>query len=155
MVILPGTAASAVAPSLLWAGARDLAVHCLVQSTTTPNAAAFERALCNRVRDLASRRTRMPVKIVEAGDPAFIRSDTVLLLVHASVERAAAGHTIAFVIRPFRPSGGDAEVYFGAAPKALLAQAGLSGPALDTQIRDALSEILPATNSASGAPRRL
>lgn len=154
MVTLQGTASSST-PSLLWTGARTVAVHCLVQSTTTPNPVEFERALCNRVRALASDRARLPVTIVEAGDPAFIRGDAVILLVHASVQRTPAGQMIAFAIRPYRPSGGDAEVYFGAAPKALLAETGLIGPALDSQIRVALGEILPARDPAGGAHRPL
>ncbi len=151
---LPGTAVSST-PSLMWAGARNVAVHCLVRSMTTRNPVEFERALCDRVRSLASARSRMPVKIVEAGDPALIRGDTVVLLVHASVEQVADGRMIAFAIRPYRPSGGDAEVYFGAAPRALVTRGALTSPALDTQILAAVSEILPPLNPAAKSARPL
>ncbi len=154
MVTLPGIAVSST-PSLMWTGARNVAVHCLVHSTTTPNPVEFERALCGRVRFLASGRSGLPVRVVEAGDPAFIRSDTVILLVHASVEQVADGRMIAFAIRPYRPSGGDAEVYFGAAPRALVTRGALTGPALDTQILAAVSDILPLHNPSAGSARPL
>jgi hypothetical protein len=155
----PLFAASATTPSLMWAGSRQLAVHCLVQSRTVADAAKTEAALCERVRALATRRTRLPVRVVQPGDPAFIKSDTVLLLVQVSIERRADGQMLALAMRPYRPSGGDAEVYFGASPRALLMQQGLMrsalGPALDRELEAALSEILPAQQPTEPSARRL
>lgn len=136
--------AHATNPSLLWAGARQVAVHCLVQSRTAANVARMEVALCQRVRALAARQTKMSVEVAGAGHPALIRSDAVVLLVHASVERGAKGQTVAFAIRPYRPNGGDAEVYFGAAPRALFTQPELFGSALDRELGAALREIMPS-----------
>lgn len=149
IVPLSESAASAT-PSLLWTGARGVAVHCLAQSKTMSNPLEFERSLCSRARVLASGQAGLPVKVVEAGDPAFIRNDTVVLLVHASVEVGVAGRMVAFTIRPYRPSGGDAEVYFGAAPRAFVTRGALTGFVLDAHIRAALDEILPSRRSAAG-----
>jgi hypothetical protein len=136
--------AHATTPSLLWAGARHIAVHCLVQSRTASNLARMEVALCQRVRALAARQSKMSVEVAGPGHPALIRSDAVVLLVHLSIERSAKGQTVAFAIRPYRPTGGNADVYFGAAPRALFTQSGLLGPTLDRELEVALREIMPS-----------
>lgn len=146
-----GASAAATTPSLLWIDAKQLAVSCLVQSYTTNDAAAFEAQLCGRVRSLAGRGAPFNVRQVQPGDRAFISPDTVVLLVHASVERSPRGRTVAFAIRPYRPSGGEAEVYFGAAPRAVAVPSGTLSPALDSGLRAALSELLPWQQQSSFA----
>ena len=136
-------AAGATTPSLLWNGAKRVGVNCLVQSGTAGDTAALEAALCDRVRSLATRKSPIPVQVVQPGDRAFVEADTVLLLVHASVERTAGGRTFAFTIRPHRPSGGDAEVFFGTAPRAVAAAAVGIGPAVEAGLDAALAEVLP------------
>lgn len=134
--------ASIASPSLLWAGAKRLAVNCLVH-TSTGDSARLQAKLCDRVQSLAARSAPMPVLRAEAGDPAFIQSDTVILLVHASVERKPSASTIAFTIRPYRASGGEAEAFYGTAPRAMeLASASIE-PALEAALSAAIAEILP------------
>lgn len=137
------SSASATTPSLLWANAKRVAVSCLVQSRLGVNASSFEDVLCERVLAAARETSSLPVDRARMGDPAFVASDTVMLLVHASVARASQGKTVAFTIRPYRPSGGEAEVYFGAAPRALEMKTLAASKALDIEVHAALSEILP------------
>jgi hypothetical protein len=158
----PGIAAAADAatPSLLWTGAKRIAVNCLVQSLSAGETAKFEKALCEEVRVLAARQAPLPVARVEQGDPALISPDTVTLLVHASIQRTASGRTFVFTIRPYRPSGGDAEVFFGTAPQAVelasaeLASAAIS-PALKASLGAAVADILPWQQEARIVARPL
>ena len=137
-----GAPAAAATPSLLWANARSLVVICLVQSATTPDAAAVQQSLCTRVSDLAGRGSPFPVKVVEAGDPALVAADTVALLIHASVERTTRGRVVAFTLRPHRASDGD-EILFGTSPRAVELVSPDPDRALDSALREALSDILP------------
>lgn len=140
---LAAAPAEASTPSLLWSEARQLAVNCLVQSQTTRDAAALQKALCARVRGLAARGAPFPVRQVAPGDPALIATDTVTLLVHASVERTPRGRTIAFTIRPYRASGGEADIPFGTSPRVVDTTSASPVPALDSALSEALAEILP------------
>lgn len=134
--------AEATTPSLLWSDARQVAIRCLVQSNTTGDSAAFEAALCARVGEIAGRGSPFPVKQVSPGDPALIAPGTVSLLVHASVERAPLGRTVAFTIRPYRATeGGD--VPFGTRPLAVDLGSASFPQALETALAEALAEILP------------
>lgn len=134
--------AEATTPSLLWADARQVAVRCLVQSNSTGDSAALEDSLCARVRDLAGRGAPFPVVRAEAGDPALIAPETVTLLVHASVERAPTGRTVAFTIRPYRPAEG-ADAPFGTPPRSIQMRSASLSQALDSALAEALAEILP------------
>lgn len=140
----PSTTAPAAAstPSLLWTSARQIAVRCQVDSHTIRDAEALKSALCARVTELAGRDSPYPVKQVVAGDPALIAPATVVLLVHASIERAAEGRLVAFTIRPARAAeGGD--IPFGTAPRAVEMRPASSPSALDSALSEALAEILP------------
>lgn len=141
----PVTTATAEAstPALIWRDARSVAVLCLVQSQTTRDAGAFETRLCAQVRGLASRDAPYPVKRIEMGDPALIAADSVTLLIHASVERSEQGRTVAFTIRPYRASGGEADVMFGTSPRVVQISSTAAAAALDAALREALTEILP------------
>lgn len=134
--------AGAATPSLLWTKARQVAVRCLVHSSTTRDAAALEAALCARVRELAGRGAPYPVKQVGAGDPALIAPGTVTLLVHASIERTPRGRTVAFTLRPSRVlEGGD--IPFGTSPRIVEMASASPTPALSLALAESLEEILP------------
>ena len=137
------SSAAASTPSLLWADARRVAVRCLVQSRTIADAARVEDDLCARVRALAGRDAPFDVKRVAPGDPALISPDSVTLLVHASVEQTPRGRTLAFTIRPHRPSGGEADIPFGTAPRTVDLPTAAEAPTLDSALSEALAEILP------------
>ena len=137
------TPAAASTPSLLWANARRVAVSCLVQSRTIHDAAALKGAVCARVRGLAGRDAPFAVKQVEPGDPALVAADTVTLLVHASIEKTPRGRTVAFTIRPYRASSGEAEILFGTAPRMVELPSRTATAALDAALGEALAEILP------------
>lgn len=147
--------APASTPSLLWTGARQVSVHCLAQSGTVPDAMAFEDALCRRVLVLAGRGARLPVKRIQLGDPAFVAPGTVVLLVHASIERAADGRTVAFTIRPYSAAQAD-QAYFGTAPRVVTTRgAPAADRSLDTALRAALAEVLPWQQGAGPGRRPL
>ena len=150
-----GSEAEASTPSLLWTGANHLAINCLVQSTTTTEAAAFEDRLCEQVHALAGRGAPVPVSRVEPGDPALVRADTVTLLVHGSVERAPAGRTITFTIRPYRPTGGDGDILFGTAPQAFSLPTAAISPAFEAGVAAAVADILPWQQAARMTARPL
>ena len=144
-ILAPASGASAM-PSLVWSGAKQLGISCLAQSSTSGNPAVFEAALCGQVTLLASQRASMPVKQVRPGDPLFVSPDAVILLVHASIERSTGGQTVAFTIRPYRASGGEAEVFFGTAPRVVAIGDGTDADStqrLESSLRSALAEILP------------
>ena len=147
-------AACAATPSLLWAGAKRVAVNCLVHSGSD-DMAAFEAEICDRVASLAERGATLPVQSVAAGDPAFVEPGTVILLVHASIERTATGSTIAFTLRPYRASGGEAETFFGTAPRAVRIASPAIEPPLEAVLRAAVAEILPWQQDEARAPRPL
>jgi hypothetical protein len=152
-VLAAALPARAATPSLLWAGARQVAVRCLVQSRSLDaGLAAFEAALCRETVALAGRGATLPVAMAEAGDPVFVRGDSVVLLVHASLERDGKGRMLAFTIRPHRPSGGDSEVYFGTAPRAVPLAAAAVGPAVTAALRAALAELLPWQAAPAARP---
>jgi hypothetical protein len=152
-VLAAASPARAATPSLLWAGARQVAVRCLVQSRSLDaGLAAFEAALCRETVALARRGATLPVAGVEAGDPALVRADSVILLVHASLERDGRGMMLAFTIRPHRPSGGDSEVYFGTAPRAVQLASTAIGPAVTAALRAALAELLPWQPAPAARP---
>ena len=134
------TAASS--PSLIWTDAKRVAVRCLVQSSTIADASAFEKSFCERVARLASRGAPSPVLHLEVGDPALSAGDTVVLLVHASIERASRGRTLAFTIRPHRPSANE-DIFFGTAPRVTMLPSSSTGTALNADLRAALADVLP------------
>jgi hypothetical protein len=161
------SSAPARAPSLLWTEAKQVSVNCLAQSQTASDAPAFEANLCRRVRALAGRGAPVPIKQIEFGDPQLTAPGTVVLLVHASVERSKKGRTVAFTIRPYRASGGAigtdregdgaaAEIYFGTSPRvvALPASAETDG-SFDAALRAALAEVLPWQQPADPPARPL
>jgi hypothetical protein len=150
------SSAPARAPSLLWTEAKQVSVNCLAQSQTASDAPAFEANLCRRVRALAGRGAPVPLKQIEFGDPQLTAPGTVVLLVHASVERSKKGRTVAFTIRPYRASGGAAEIYFGTSPRvvALPASAETDG-SFDAALRAALAEVLPWQQPADPPARPL
>jgi hypothetical protein len=140
--------AQADTPGLTWAGAQRLGVQCVVNSTLS-GTQDLQRALCERVRDLAGAGTQIPVSVIAPGEPAIMAHDTVTLLVHGSLRDAqsvtpgAQGRLLAFTIRPFRPAS-DNSVLFGAAPQVvLLRNSDRAGPNLDAAVNAALSELLP------------
>jgi hypothetical protein len=135
--------AFASTPSLVWAGAKQLAVICLVQSSTLTETVQFERELCRRVEALARRSAPIPVRQAQPGDHAVMIGDAATLLVHASVERNSQGRTVAFTIRPYRASGGETDILFGTTPRAIeIPRSGIN-PALDAGLSRALAEVLP------------
>jgi hypothetical protein len=139
----PGPAFAAT-PSLLWTDAKQVSITCLAQSATTADAALFEARLCQRVRALAEGGAPVPVKQLQLGDPQLTAPGTLILLVHASVERARNGRTVAFTIRPYRPAASDSEVLFGTRPQVVsIGQTGAEDGSLDASIRAALAELLP------------
>ena len=152
----PGIAgeASPSTPSLLWAGASRVAVNCLVHSSSG-DTTAFQASLCERVRSLAERGAPVPVRSIEAGDPAFVEPATVILLVHASIERGSSGSTVAFTMRPYRPSGGEAETFFGTAPRSVEIASAAIEAQLEAGLRAAVAEILPWQQEEALAPRPL
>lgn len=89
----------------------------------------------------------MPVRATGPGDPALLAPDTMTLLVHASVQRSAAGDLLALAIRPFRNSGEPNGLLFAAAPRAVLLA---DEAALDAALRGALSETLPWLARSAG-----
>lgn len=143
-----GPSAQATTPSLTWQGATRIGVQCVV-SSTLPGAQELQRALCERVRDLAQAGAPVPVSVIALGEPAVMSADTVTLLVHGSLRQAqmvapgAQGQLLAFTIRPFRAST-ENSVLFGAAPQVVLLRSpDLEGPSVDAAIVAALSELLP------------
>lgn len=151
---LATAAAHSATPTLLWRDAKRVVVQCLVQPTSSGNL-ALQQALCGRVRAMAARGAPLPISTIGAGDPAVLAPGTVALLVHASVEPGASGRLLAFSLRPYRASGGQADILFGAAPRAvILPRAGATGPAVDAAISAALADTLPWQGVRRG-PRRI
>ena len=137
------SSAEAATPSLLWAGARQVVVNCLVQSRTMPDSSQLQNEICARVSHLAGREAPFEVRRAVQGDPAMVAADTVTLLVHASVERTPRGRSLTFTIRPHRPSGGEADILYGTAPRSLDLPSGGGASSLDSALSEALAEILP------------
>ena len=154
-VALLAAPASSSTPTLLWQDANAVRVQCLVGPGEDPASRNLQEIMCDRVVRFAARGTRLPVSTVASGDPAMIAPGTVALLVHGFVEREGSKRLLAFSIRPFRYSAGDAGLLFGSPPRAAsLTAAGQPTPALDAAIRTALAETLPWQSRPQG-PRPL
>lgn len=144
--------AAASTPTLLWQGARSLAVQCLVQRGSLKNDLELGSALCTRVARLAARGASLPVSVVAIGDPAVMAPGTVALLVHGSVESVRGNRVLAFSLRPLRVSAGQSAMLFSAAPRAVaLSNSGIDSPALDPALIAALSDTLPWQARPQGA----
>jgi len=71
------------------------------------------------------------------GDPQMLAGDSVVLLVHASLEGAGGPSRLLYTIRPFRHSAGDAAALFGTTPRAV------PPDEAEAALRASLAEILP------------
>lgn len=152
VLLLGGSPVIASTPTLIWRDARTVAVLCLVAPTRLLNPRDLQADLCRRVVADAGRGAPLPVSEIAHGDPQVIASDTVALLVHASVQPGPQDSPlVAFSIRPFRATVEQTSQLFSAPPRA----APLSGnrSELDAAIEAALSEILPwrAPEAPAGA----
>lgn len=140
-------------PTLVWRDARKVAVLCLVAPTRLVNNRDLQADVCRRVVANAAHNAPLPVTEIAHGDPQVIASDTVALLVHASVQDGPQGAPlVAFSIRPFRATAEQTAQLFSAPPRAAtLGADGTGGAALDTAIDAALSETLPWRAEAAPA----
>jgi hypothetical protein len=142
-------------PILFWEGASAVRVQCLVGPGHEPGARKLQQTLCDRVVKLAAQGTRLPVSAIAQGDPQLIAPGTVALLVHGFIEQEGGKRLLAFSIRPFRNSAGDAGILFGAPPRAAsLTQTDQFTPALEAALKTALADTLP-WQSRPSEPRPL
>ncbi len=147
---IPSGSTQASTPSRFWQNVKSLGVQCIVRREPFQNDPKLQPELCERVAKLAARRSPVPVKVIQLGDPALIAPGAAALLVHASVQPSRSGPLIAFYVRPF---GGPAQsaALFGSAPRAVpLDNKGLASPALDDALAAALAEVLPWQARAQG-----
>ena len=144
---------TASTPTLLWLDAKKVAVLCLVAPTRLVDQQNLQADMCRRVVAKATIDSPLPVTEIAHGDPQVIASDTVALLVHASVQAGSRDNPlVAFSIRPFRATAEQTAQLFSAPPRAAAVRPDLAGgDALDAAIDAALSEILPWR--AENAPR--
>ena len=137
------------APSLLWQGARRINILCQV-SSETGNDPALEASVCERVRAISGSNAPLPVAVAAAPDAQALAADTVVLLVQASARNIAGQNILAFTIRPFRSSAGDAAALFGTVPRVEpLNKGGVGDNSLNRALQAALAEILPWVSSGS------
>lgn len=149
---------TASTPTLMWRDAKKVAVLCLVPPTRLLNNRDLQNDICRRVVTHAALDAPLPVTEIAHGDPQVIASDTVALLVHASVQTGPQrAPLVAFSIRPFRATAEQSAQLFSAPPRAAMLEAdGAGGDALDAAIDAALSEILPwRAEAASSDPQPL
>lgn len=133
---------SAAAQTLTWRDAERVAVLCLAAPTRLADYRALQQDLCRRVVADAAADAPLPVAEIAHGDPQAIASDTVTLLVHASVDAGPQdSRLVALSIRPFRATSEQTAQLFGAPPRAALLTA--DGGELDAAVHAALSQILP------------
>ena len=132
--------APAATPPLIWRDVKTIGVHCIVQSDERGHDAEFSASLCERIRGLAARSAPAPVKVIPMGDPALLAADTVVLLVHGSIQSDSGSNLLTFSLRPFRASSDQTNILFGTPPRAVR----LSPPAgIDQALEGALADILP------------
>ena len=149
---------TASTPTLLWRDAKKVAVLCLVAPTRLLDYRDLQSDLCRRVVANAGLNAPLPVTEIAHGDPQVIASDTVALLVHASVQAGPQSTPlVAFSIRPFRATAEQTAQLFSAPPRAAtLGADGVGDTALDAAIDAALSETLPwRADEASSGPQPL
>lgn len=152
-----GPEAQASTPSLMWQGARTVAVQCQV-SSARGNLPELASQLCERIRELAAEGAAIP--IVAAETPS-VQPGVVTLLVQgsvhpvSSVSRDAAGEFLVFSVRPYTASS-EGAAFYGTAPNVIpLSNSRFQGAAVDAAIRSALSETLPWRAAQSARPRHL
>lgn len=139
-----GGNAGAESPDLTWQGVERIAVLCRTNSPTLD-----QTSLCERVRALAAEGVPAPVEVVAPGDPELLAPRTVALLADFAVQSGEPGALLIFTLRVHR-HGGEPSL-FGSRPRAVPIPTDGPSPALDAQLRAALSEVLPRR----GAPRPL
>jgi hypothetical protein len=143
-------AAEASTPALIWRDVARINVLCLVQTEAGVDRGALHDLVCDSVREAAAAGSPAPVALIEAGDPALLATDSLALLVHASVQGDADHRLLVFTIRPFRNNGEP--LLFTAAPRAVqIADPARPAPELEAALRAALSETLPWLNRPAGA----
>lgn len=123
-----------------------LQILCAVQSDRGVEH-SVEKDLCEAIRAEALRGAPIEVEAIAPGSPKVLAADALTLIVHAGLE----GDSLAVSIRPFRPSGGEADVLFGARPFIVPADA---PERLRPAVRSALDELLP-WRARSTEPRRI
>lgn len=139
---LGGAPMTVSAQTLMWRDADRIAVLCLVAPTRLVDARDLQEDLCRRVVADAGGDAPVPVAQIAHGDPQVIASDTVALLVHASVQAGSGDRPlVALSIRPFRATAEQTAQLFSAPPRA--APLTEDGRELDAAVHAALSEILP------------
>lgn len=138
------TEAVAETPPLTWQQVRATNILCLVAPGATPVPPGLQTRLCEKVRALAARGAPMPVATIGFGDPIVLDRDTATLLVHAAVSEETGRPLLAFTIRTYRPNRTDADILFGAPPRAVpLGGPDLNGPELDRALAETLAQTLP------------
>jgi hypothetical protein len=144
LTIATATPAASSTPTLMWSGAKRVNILCNVAGGPGIDHVSLTRLLCADVQRLASKGSPLPVATIPLGDPAVLASDSVTLLVHASVTDHKQGPLLAFSIRPYRTSSDQTAVLFGAPPRvATISTSGVSSPSLDAALEAALSDTLP------------
>lgn len=132
--LAPG--AEGATPSLTWAGADRIAVHCQADAR---NDLRLQQAFCDRFRKQLAARTRLPVA-QGAGSPMVEPPSTVTLIVQVGVE---PGRSLAFTVRPFR-RGVEDTTLFGTVPRIVpISGSGVGDAAAEAAIVAALEETLP------------
>lgn len=133
------------AQSLTWQGAERLAVLCLVAPSRDVDYRALQTDLCERVVREASKNAPLPVSEIAHGDPQVIASDTLTLLVHASIQPGPDHRPlVAIYVRPFRATTEQTSQLFSAPPvAAALERDGSAGREVDAAIAASLDQTLP------------
>ncbi len=152
MVTLTGTAA-ATTPTLMWTGAKRVNILCNVAGGPGIDHLAVTKQLCRDVTRIAATGAPMPIGTIVIGDPAVMASDAVTLLIHASVTSHRGDRLLAFSVRPYRSSTQQADVLFGAIPRAAAFPVSGASPAIDAALTAALSETLPWLAKPQGPQR--
>lgn len=141
--------ALASTPAPIWRDVARVNILCLVRTAGGLDQGALNDRICTSARDMAANGSPAPVRIIVPGDPAVLAPDSVTLLVHASQD--GARRLLAFSIRPFRNSGGESQMLFAAAPRAVPLDDSRAGRSeLEAALRAALSETLPWLSAPAG-----
>ncbi|NTZ42981.1 hypothetical protein G7A66_07745 [Altererythrobacter sp. SALINAS58] len=135
---------------LAFQGVERLQVLCLLQGENGVAPPVERDRLCDAVVSEASRASPVPVTAIALGDPQVLAPGSLTILTHGSIAGDGGERVLVLAMRPYRVTGGQSDILFGAPPQVIRFD---DDPARKAAIGKALDELLPWCRGETAAKR--
>ena len=125
---------------LAFQGVERLQVLCLLQGENGIASPAERDRLCDAVVNEASEGSPVPVTAISLGDPQVLAPGSLTILTHGAIATTDAERVLVLAMRPYRVTGGQSDILFGAPPQVVRLE---DDRAVQAAIGEALSHLLP------------